>query len=148
MDDIIDRYCALGTISQSGKLHIQKIVDRPLRTIVYSIDKVEGTRSTHLTTREHMLYALECMEPTIFSWCDGMLVSLKDQINRGKQFGYGVVVVSFILRWVPHMRPQVAVSRLDPEDPRMLRWVYVMALHGGGGPKAIYGASFFRWLRG
>ena len=23
-----------------------------------------------------------------------------------------------------------------------------MALHGGGGPKVVYGAVFFRWLRG
>ena len=46
------------------------------------------------------------------------------------------------------MRPQVAVSRLDPEDPRMLKWVYVMACHGGGGSKVVYGSTFFRWLRG
>ena len=60
-----------------------------------------------------------------------------------KQFGYGVVVVSFILQRVPHMRPQVSMRRLDPEDPRMLRWVYIMAHHGGGGLKVVYRASFF-----
>ena len=82
-----------------------------------------------------------------------MLVSLKDQIKkckRGtlKKFDYGVVVVSLILHRVPHIRPQVTVSRLDPEDPRMLRWVYIMAHHGDRGPKVVYGSAFFRWLRG
>ena len=46
------------------------------------------------------------------------------------------------------MRPQVIVRILDPEDPRMLRWVYIMAHHGGGGPKVVYGTYFFCWLRG
>ena len=46
------------------------------------------------------------------------------------------------------MRPRVTVSRLDPEDPRMLRWVYIMARHGGGGPKVVYRTNLFHWLRG
>ena len=46
------------------------------------------------------------------------------------------------------MRPQVNVSRLDPEDPRMLRWVYVMAHVGGEGHKFVYKSAFFHWLRG
>ena len=102
MDDLIERYYTLGMESQSEKLRIQSIVDCPLRMVVYTIGKVDGTRSAHLTTRSHMLYALECMEPTIFNWCEGMLVSLKNQLNKCKggtlkQFGYGAVVVYFIL---------------------------------------------------
>ena len=67
-----------------------------------------------------MLCAIECMAPTIFNWCEGMLVSLKDQLNkctRGKlkKFGYGVVLISFFLERVLLMRPQVAVSRIDGE---------------------------------
>ena len=128
-------------------------MDHPLRTVVYTIGKVVGTRSSHLTTREHMLYAIECMEPIVLNWCEGMLVSLKDQLNKRKrgylkQFGYGAMIVSFILQRVPHMRPQVDVSRLGHEDSRMLRWVYVMARHGGGGSKVVYGSTFFHWLAG
>ena len=55
LDDLIDQYCALGTYAQSRKLHIQQIVDRPLRMLVYTIGKVVGTRFSHLTTRSHML---------------------------------------------------------------------------------------------
>ena len=82
MDDIIDRYCALGMHAQSGKLYIQQIVDHPLRTVVYTIGKVVRTIYSHVTTREHMLYALECMDPTVFKWCEGMLFILKDQSNK------------------------------------------------------------------
>ena len=83
--------------------------------LVYTIRKFVGTRSAHMSTREHMLYSMECMEHTFFNWCEGILVSLKDQMNKRKQgqlkqFGYGVVVVSFILQRVSHMRPKVAVS--------------------------------------
>ena len=58
LDDIIDQYCALGIESQSKKLRIKSILYLPLRIVVYTIGKVEGTRSTHLTTRSHMLYYL------------------------------------------------------------------------------------------
>ena len=67
LDDLIDQYYALGTESQSGKLHIQSIADYPLRKVVYTIKMVARTRSTHLTTKSHMLYALQCMEPTVFN---------------------------------------------------------------------------------
>ena len=85
LDDLIEQYCTLGTKSQSGKLRIQSIVDCPLRTIVYTIGKVTETRYANLTTRSHMLYALECMEPTMFNWCEGMLVSLKNQLDKCKR---------------------------------------------------------------
>ena len=85
LDDLIDQYYALGMESQSGKLHIQSIADYPLRKVVYTIKKVARTRSTHLTTKSHMLYALQCMEPTVFNWCEGMLVCLKDQLNKCKR---------------------------------------------------------------
>ena len=82
MDDIIDQDCGLGTESQSGKLRIQSIVDLPLRIVVYTIGKVAGTRASHLTIKSHMLYDLQCMEPTVFNWCEGMLVCLKSQLNK------------------------------------------------------------------
>ena len=102
LDDIIYKHCSLGTKSQSGKLQIKSLVDLPLRTAVYTIKKVIGTRHSHLTSRSHMLCALQCMEPTVFNWYEGMLACLKSQLNKFKrgtlnQFGYGAVVVSFIL---------------------------------------------------
>ena len=45
------------------------------------------------------------------------------------------------------MRPQLYMRRLDAKDLRMLIWVYVMARHGGGGSKVVYGSVFFWLLR-
>ena len=45
------------------------------------------------------------------------------------------------------MRPQVVMRKLYIEDPRMLRWIYVMAHHGGRGSKVVYESLFFHWLR-
>ena len=64
-----------------------------------------------------------------------------------KQFGYGAVIVSFILQQVPHMRPQVTITMLEPEHPKMITWVTTMPCLGCGGPKVNYGSSFFPWLR-
>ena len=67
LDDIIDQHCSLGTESQSGKLVIKSLVDLPLRIVVYTIGRVVGTRASHFTGRSHMLYALWCMDPTVFN---------------------------------------------------------------------------------
>ena len=85
LDDIIDQHYSLGTDSQSRNLWIKSLVDIPLRKVVYTISKVVGTRASHLTSRSHMLYALQCMEPTIFNWCEGMLVCLKNQLEKCKR---------------------------------------------------------------
>ena len=149
MDDIMDQHCALGTKAQSGKLKIHSIVNHPLGIVVYTIGKVAGTRSSHLTTRSHMLYALQCMERTIFNWCESMLMCLKKQLTkcrRGtlKQFGYGAMLVSFILHWISHLRPHVTITRLEPEDPTMIAWDATMPCLGGAMPKVSYGARFFK----
>ena len=67
VDDLIDDHCSIGTHSVGGIFLIKHIIDRPLRTVVFTIEKVAGTRSSHLTTREHILYSIECMSPTIFN---------------------------------------------------------------------------------
>ena len=82
MDDLINEYLSVGTHSVGGKIHIKHTVDRPLRTIGFTIKKVEGSRSAHMSTWAHMLYAVECMSPTIFKWSEGLLVSLKDQLTK------------------------------------------------------------------
>ena len=60
---------------------------------------------------------------------------------------YGAVIVSLFLERVALMRPQVAVIKLYVEDSRMLRWVFVMSRHSGGGSKVVYGSILFCWLR-
>ena len=58
VDDLIDEYCVVGTIYQGGKIPIKHIVDRPLSTVSFMIEKLAGSRDAHQTTRAHMLYAV------------------------------------------------------------------------------------------
>ena len=45
------------------------------------------------------------------------------------------------------MIPQVAMRRLDVEDPRMLKWVYIMDHHEGMASKVVCGLVLVCWLR-
>ena len=45
------------------------------------------------------------------------------------------------------MRPQVVFIELRARDPRMLRWVQIMAHTGVGRGKVKFGDPFFWWLR-
>ena len=82
VDDLIDECCVIVIRSQGAKIPIKHIVDQPLRTMEFTIDKVVGSRARHHTTQTHMLYALECMAPTVFNWSEGLLVSIKDHLTK------------------------------------------------------------------
>ena len=42
LDDMIDRYCVLGTHAQFRNLPTKQIVDNPLRIVVYTIENLSG----------------------------------------------------------------------------------------------------------
>ena len=60
-----------------------------------------------------------------------------------KQIGYEAMLVYFILQRVPRLRPQVTITRIEPEDPKMIAWVTTMPHLGGGGPKVNHRSDFF-----
>ena len=64
-----------------------------------------------------------------------------------KQFGFGSILACFFFERVPQMRPQVTFWSLRTWDPRMLRWVQVMARTGAGRGRVKFGDPFFRWLQ-
>ena len=60
---------------------------------------VAGIRAPHQYSLEHILYALECVAPTVYKWVEGLLVALKEKLTKCckgelKQFGYKYIVVS------------------------------------------------------
>jgi hypothetical protein len=80
-----------------------------------------------------------------------VLRSIKKKLTkciRGnlKQFGYGSLLVSFFLEWVPLLRLQVECNLPAPRDPWMLRWCQRMARHVSG-PIIKYDDTFFDWLQ-
>ena len=98
-----------------------------------------------------MLYALECMEPRVFNWCDGVLRNIFTQLTNCKgchlkDFGYGSIIVSFFLERAPVFRPQqIDVEEPGRREPRMRRWVEIMARHGRG-HVYTYPAVFSHWV--
>ncbi len=55
-----------------------------------------------------MQYALECLEPKVFNWCDAVLSVMKEQLTkvksgRSKNFGYGSILTAFALERIPLM---------------------------------------------
>jgi hypothetical protein len=110
-----------------------------------------GSAAPHMALQSYFQYALECMEPRVFNWCEGVLKSMKKQLTKCrsgdlKQFGYGSILVSFFLERVPVLRLQVEWGIPAPQDPRMKRWVDLMARHAAG-PIVRYNDVFFDWLR-
>ena len=57
----------------------------------------------------------------------------KDQLTKCqqgelKQFGFGSILACFFFKRVPQMRLQVVFTELRAWDPRMQRWVRIMAV--------------------
>ena len=76
------------------------------------MQRVSRSQGMHQDSREHMLYAIEAMEPTVFNWVEAMLLIFKDQLTKCrqgelKQFGFGSILACFFFERVPQMRPQV-----------------------------------------
>jgi hypothetical protein len=152
MDYYVAHHCTAGTEKHSGKVSIKDVEDLSLRTILYTITHVAGSASPHMALQSHFQYAIECMEPRVFNWCEGLLKNMKKQLTkcrtgRLKQFRYGSILVSFFLERVPVLHLQhVDWGVPAPQDPQMKRWVDLMARHGGV-PTVTYGLVFFQWLR-
>ena len=152
-DALLAEYGVPGAVLKSGKIPILSIGNLPLQAILYSLSRVAGSAATHQVSKAQMLYAIECMEPRVFNWCDAMLLNIITQLTnyrKGqlKDFGYGSITVSFFLERVPMFQPQlIEVEAPGRREPQMRRWVDIMARHGGG-HVFTYPTAFFQWLEG
>ena len=79
IDSLIAQYYNIGIQMSGKKIPIKDVMDIPLRTILFTMQRVPGSHATHQDSRARMLYALECMAPTIINWAEGLLMVLKDQ---------------------------------------------------------------------
>jgi hypothetical protein len=151
MSEYIHRHCEPEAERRKGKVAIRGVQDLTLRTILFTIAWMAGSASPHMALQSYFQYAIECTEPRVFNWCDGVLRSMKTQLTKRKngdlkQFGYGSILVSFFLERVPHLRLQVEWGIPAPRDPRMKWWCDLMARHVAG-PIVKYNDAFFDWLR-
>jgi len=105
----------------------------------------------HVANRSYMQYALECLEPKEFNWCDAVLSMMKEQLTkvkngRLKNFGYGSILTTFALEKIPLMQPQyISLGLPPPTEPHMQRWVDHMSKHVGQS-HISFSDTFFRWF--
>ena len=76
--ELINRHCIPGTRTLGKKIPIKAMVDGPLRTFLFTMQRVAGIQGVHQESRVHMLYAIEAMAPTVFNWAEALLPIFKD----------------------------------------------------------------------
>ena len=83
--ELINLYCIPGTRMSRKKIPIKAVVDNPLHTIIFTMQRLVGIQGPHHNSRAHMLYAIEAMEPTVFNWAEALLAVFKDQLTKCRQ---------------------------------------------------------------
>jgi hypothetical protein len=86
------------------------VTDLSLWTILYTITWEVGSMGPHLASRSHVSYVMMCLSPTIYNWCSGILVNMKEQLTkcrtrRQNKFGYGSILLSLFFKKVPSSSP-------------------------------------------
>lgn len=78
MSDYISSYCVFGTSKSSDKIPIKAVTNMHLRTILFTIARAFGSTGSHSVMKAQMTYALGCIEPRVFNWCQSLLTNLCD----------------------------------------------------------------------
>ena len=65
--ELINRHFIPGTRTSGKKNPIKAVVDDPLYTILFIMQRLAGSQGPHQASRAHMLYAIEAMAPIVFN---------------------------------------------------------------------------------
>ena len=65
--DLIYRHFLLGTRTSGKTIPIKAVVDLPLHTLLFTMQRLAGSQGPHQASRAHMLYSIEAMAPIIFN---------------------------------------------------------------------------------
>ena len=83
--ELINHHCIPGTRTSGKKIPIKAVVDGPLHTVLFTMQRVVGSQGVHQASRVHILYAIEAMAPTVFKWVEALLPIFKDQLTKCRQ---------------------------------------------------------------
>ena len=104
---VMERVCPRAQIgSGSGKVDIHTFPNLTLRVVLHTIMRAAGLQAPHEATKAQLLLASECMNPKLFDWAIAVTMNIKRKLTnckkaKMKQFGYGSILVSFILERLP-----------------------------------------------
>ena len=65
--ELINCHCVPGTRTLGKKIPIKLVMDGPLHTVLFTMQRVVGSQGMHQASRAHMLYSIEAMVPTVFN---------------------------------------------------------------------------------
>ena len=80
--ELIDRHYLPGTRTSRKNIPIKAVVDLPLHTLLFTMQRLVGTQGAHQASRAHMLYTIEAMEPTVSNWAEALLPVFKDHLTK------------------------------------------------------------------
>ena len=108
--ELINRHFQPGTRISGKNISIRDVVDMPLRTVLFIMQRLAGSQGPHQASWAHMMYALEAIVHMVFDWAEALLPVFKDQLKKCwqgelKQFGYGSILACFFFERVSLMRP-------------------------------------------
>lgn len=132
-------------------MDIATIRDLTLKAVLFTITRAAGAQTPYEATKNQLILATECLNPTIFDWATAVTTNMKRQLTKCKRgklklFGYSSILVSLILERLPIFQGQgVVVADPVPREPRMTRWAALMP-RGGGGQQMSWRPEFFGWL--
>ncbi len=151
VDSLRLEYCDRQT-SDKG-IDIKTISLPELKVIAFTVTRLCRAAALHISTGSQMRMAVDFFQGTAFNWCDAVLANVKGQLTRAKNgrlntFDYGALVMIFGLERIPMLIPQhLTVVVGHPQEPRLMRWVAVMARHPDEGTEVIrFKPEFFQWL--
>ena len=81
IQEYITAYYEASTQKVASQIPVARIKTLELRSIAYCIVRMSGTVAQHVISHLLMYYSLECMRPTIYNWCTGMLTSVCTQLT-------------------------------------------------------------------
>ena len=152
LDSLRADWCLPDREHKKG-IEIKYVSQRELMVLAFTVTKICGSATLHIATGSQFRMAIDCLQGTIFNWCDALLANLKAQLTKAKTgrlktFGYGPIVVSFALERIPMLIPQhLTVDISGPQEPKLVRWVAVMARHPDEGAAVVrFTDSYFHWL--
>ena len=65
--ELIVRHFYPRTKMSGKKILIKEVRDLPLRSVLFTMQRVVGSQGAHQASQEHILHALEAMTPTVFN---------------------------------------------------------------------------------
>lgn len=145
-------FCNDEANPKDKRIDIKTIILPEFKVVAFTVTKLSGSAALHVATGSQMRIAVDYFQGSIFNWCEAVLANIKGQLTREKNgklnnFGYGSIMVTFSLERIPLLAPQhVAADHGRVQEPRMVRWVALMACHSEGGEIVRFPLAYFRWL--